>query len=102
MTITSTIAQEIIAVFNRRESGYDFDSHEFISVLEKCYPHLYYSGLLEHIPQNSEEKAYRLLHGSIGQQLSAMSDVLGIESRGKHETQNYRGVNSKNEMWKKK
>lgn len=92
--------QEIVAIFSHK-SDYDFDSHEFITVLKKSYPGDYYKALLEFIPENQVKHAYQLLHAQLGKDLSRLKEQLGIQYEGKHLSPNYRDEETENAKWKK-
>ncbi|MDE5969493.1 MAG: hypothetical protein K2G74_01505 [Muribaculaceae bacterium] len=101
--VKKEICKQIIGVFNKRDGkDYDFDSHEFISILKLCYPEEYYSKLLDYIPAEIKEKAFQQMHSHIGLQLSRNSETLRICKAKKHDSPNYKGENSQNERWEKK
>ena len=100
--IKEEICKQIIGVFNKRDDNdYDFDSHEFISILRLCYPEEYYNKLLDYIPTEIKEKAFQQLHSQIGLQLSRSGVNFGIRKAEKHDSPNYKGGNSQNERWEK-
>lgn len=95
------ICSEIISVFNKRDGSYDFDSHEFISIMKLCYPKEYYSLLLRYITNDVKDLAFKQLHQEIGKYLSANQNELHIQKEGKHKSPNYHGIESENEKWTK-
>ena len=102
LPVNHDICRNIIGVFNKRdENDYDFDSHEFISILRLRYSYEYYTALLDFMSVFSEEEAFQQMHSEIGKYLSKHNEILGIRPIGKHESPNYKGVNSKNEKWQK-
>ena len=102
MNLNPEICGCIISVFNKRNGEeYDFDSHEFISVLKLAYPRNYYCGVLSYMSDLDIEEAHHQLHSEIGRYLSVNSEALNIRSVGKHISPNYKGADTMNEMWKK-
>ena len=100
--IKEEICKQIIRVFNKRDGkDYDFDSHEFISILKLCYPEEYYTKLLDYIPTEIKEKVFHQMHSQIGLQLSRNSVTLGIKKAQRHNSPNYKGGNTQNEKWDK-
>lgn len=102
MLTIDDVSPEIISLFNKRANDYDFDAHEFISVLEKSYPRIYYRALLKFIPTASAvESAYQQFHAAIGKSLSENRTKYGIRFEGKHNSLNYKGEESENSKWSK-
>ena len=100
--LTPVICRNIIAIFNKRNGNdYDFDSHEFISVLRLCYPLEYYSAIPRYMSSCGEEDAIKRMHAEISRYLSEERDNLHIDSLGKHVSLNYRGDETSNEKWRK-
>ena len=99
MELSLNTCSEIISVFNHREGSYDFDSHEFISILRLCYPGEYFALLLQYIPKDIKDAAFKQLHLEIGKYLLSSQISLNIHKAGKHNTANYKGTNTNNEKW---
>lgn len=94
------VFEEIIDVFNSKQD-YDFDSHEFIKILEMSNPRVYYKLLQKFIPSDTLDTAYQKLHANIGRFLAEEQEQFRIKKLGKHASPNYKNVESENEKWLK-
>lgn len=100
--LTPDICRNIIAIFNKRNGNdYDFDSHEFISALRLCYPEVYYSAIPLYMSSCGKDEAIQQMHSEIGLYLSKNRDKLLIQPLGKHNSPNYKDVETSNEKWEK-
>lgn len=76
----------------------EFDSHDFIKELIKSHEKSYVELLYSYI---NNLTIFRTLHSQIGTYLSENSKSLDIEKLVKNSSENIKGYDSENQVWKK-